>query len=59
MTRILVVEDEAHIAEALQFNLEAEGYETEVVGDGPSASERLREGDGFDLVVLDLMLPGM
>ena len=59
MTRILVVEDEAHIAEGLQFNLEAEGYETEVVGDGKTASERLRDGDGFDLVVLDLMLPGM
>jgi DNA-binding response OmpR family regulator len=55
---ILVVEDEAHIAEGLQFNLEGEGYEVEVATDGRTASERLaQEGPGFDLVILDLMLP--
>ncbi len=59
MIRLLVVEDEAHLAEGLQFNLEAEGYEVEVVGDGESAIERLIKNDErFDAVVLDVMLPG-
>jgi DNA-binding response OmpR family regulator len=57
--RILIVEDEAHIAEGLLFNLEQDGYLAEVVGDGRQALERLTEsgGGGFDLVILDLMLP--
>jgi DNA-binding response OmpR family regulator len=59
VTRILVVEDEAHIAQGLQFNLEAEGYQVEVVGDGRSAAERLVAGTAPDLVILDLMLPQM
>ena len=60
MTRILVVEDEANLAEGLKFNLEAEGHDVEVAGDGRCASEWLadRERD-FDLVILDLMLPEM
>jgi DNA-binding response OmpR family regulator len=59
MSRVLVVEDEAHLAQGLQFNLEAEGYAAEVVGDGESATERLIEKkENFDLVVLDIMLPG-
>lgn len=57
MTRILVVEDEEHLAEGLRFNLEAEGYEVEIVSDGPSAVESLAR-EGSDLVILDLMLPG-
>ena len=58
MARILVVEDEAHLAEGLQFNLEAEGLDVEVAADGGEALERLREPEPrFDLVVLDLMLP--
>jgi len=56
--RVLVVEDEAHIAEGLQFNLEAEGYEVEVATDGKRAVELLSDPERrFDLVVLDLMLP--
>jgi len=39
--KILVVEDEAHIAEGLRFNLEAEGYLAEVVADGETALDRL------------------
>jgi DNA-binding response OmpR family regulator len=59
MSRVLVVEDEAHLAQGLQFNLEAEGYAAEVVGDGESATERLLEKkENFDVVVLDIMLPG-
>jgi len=57
---ILIVEDEAHIAEALQFNLEAESYEVQVVGDGRDAVELLASPEHhYDLVILDLMLPGM
>ena len=59
MSRVLVVEDEAHLAEGLRFNLEAEGYAAEVVGDGEAATERLLEKkESFDAIVLDIMLPG-
>jgi DNA-binding response OmpR family regulator len=59
MSRVLVVEDEAHLAEGLRFNLEAEGYSAEVVGDGETATERLlAKKEDFDAVVLDIMLPG-
>lgn len=59
MIRVLVVEDEAHLAQGLRFNLEAEGYEAEVVGDGEAATERLLgQQEKFDAVVLDIMLPG-
>ncbi|MCX6544767.1 MAG: response regulator transcription factor [Acidobacteria bacterium] len=57
MTRILVVEDERVIAAGLRDNLELEGYEVEVVGDGLVAESRARSGT-FDLILLDLMLPG-
>ena len=59
MSRVLVVEDEAHLAQGLRFNLEAEGYAAEVVGDGEAATDRLLEKqEKFDAVVLDIMLPG-
>lgn len=59
MSRVLVVEDEAHLAQGLRFNLEAEGYSAEVVGDGEAATERLlHKKENFDAVVLDIMLPG-
>jgi DNA-binding response OmpR family regulator len=59
MSRVLVVEDEAHLAQGLRFNLEAEGYAAEVVGDGESATDRLLEKkESFDVIVLDIMLPG-
>ena len=60
MKRILVVEDEEHIAFGIKFNLEAEGYDAQVVGDGPTALGLVEQDpQGFDLVILDLMLPGM
>jgi DNA-binding response OmpR family regulator len=59
MSRVLVVEDEAHLAQGLCFNLQAEGYSAEVVGDGEAATERLIEKkENFDAIVLDIMLPG-
>src|SRR5580700_8416010 len=59
MSRVLVVEDEAHLAQGLQFNLEAEGYSAEVVSDGEAATDRLlNKKENFDAIVLDIMLPG-
>jgi DNA-binding response OmpR family regulator len=58
--RILIVEDESHLAEGLRFNLEAEGYAIEIAGDGPSGERALSEAsEPFGLVILDVMLPGM
>ena len=60
MSRVLVVEDETHLADGLRFNLEAEGYEAQIAGDGESALDRLVEKkEPFDAVVLDVMLPGV
>lgn len=59
MNRILLVEDEQHLATGLRFNLEAEGYAVEIVGDGESALELLLQPTpNFDVVLLDIMLPG-
>lgn len=62
-TRILIVEDEVHLAQGLLFNMQAEGYEVELAYDGESALEALSrepgpDAPGFDAVVLDVMLPG-
>lgn len=56
-TRILVVEDEAHLAQGLLFNLRAEGYDVILAGDGEQALAVL-ERERFDAVLLDVMLPG-
>ena len=59
MSRILVVEDEPHLAQGLRFNLEAEGHAVELVANGEDALQRLlHEPKTFDAVVLDIMLPG-
>jgi len=58
--RILIVEDEQHLAEGLRFNLEAEGYQVQAVETGEAALELLLPQPDqltFDLVVLDVMLP--
>jgi DNA-binding response OmpR family regulator len=66
--RILLVEDEEHLAAGIRFNFELEGYEVETIGDGLRAIERLAPSPGgavwaaaptVDLVVLDVMLPGL
>jgi DNA-binding response OmpR family regulator len=62
VTRILIVEDERHLAEGLRFNLEAEGYDVDVVENGEATIEMLgatgTHAKSFDLMVLDVMLPG-
>jgi two-component system alkaline phosphatase synthesis response regulator PhoP len=57
-SRVLLVEDDPHLAKGLLFNLEREGYEVFLVDNGLSALAQLREKD-FDLIILDLMLPKM
>ena len=60
MYRILIVEDESHLAEGLRFNLEAEGYGVEIAEDGPAGERALNAAsEPFGLVILDVMLPGM
>ena len=60
MKRLLVVEDEEHLANGLKFNLEAEGYAVDVEENGEAALDRLTQGfNGIDLVLLDVMLPGL
>jgi DNA-binding response OmpR family regulator len=54
--RVLVVEDEADLALGLRINLEAEGFEVDVAGDGDLALRKTREAR-FDVVLLDLRLP--
>lgn len=55
--RILVVDDEVDLAEGIRENLALEGHDVEAVYHGTTALERIRSG-GFDLVILDVMLPG-
>ena len=56
--KILIVEDEQHIADGLRFNLEAEDFEVEIAGDGRRALDILTvENKHFDAIVLDVMLP--
>ena len=58
--RVLIVEDEQHLADGLKFNLDEEGYSADVVDTGEAAIERLLGAarEHFDLVILDVMLPG-
>ena len=59
MSRILIVEDEPHIADGLRYNLEAEGHVASVARDGERALDIvLRDKQPFDVLVLDVMLPG-
>lgn len=60
MSRIVLVEDETHIAHGLRFNLEAEGHEVAWFETGEAALPRLLSADdGTDVVILDVMLPGI
>jgi len=60
MSRILIVEDEQHIAEGLRFNLVAERHDVEVVDTGEAALALVAANpERFELVILDVMLPGI
>ena len=60
MSRILVVEDEQHLADGLRYNLEAEHYDVDVSDNGEDALQRLTaDTNRYDLVILDVMLPGI
>jgi two-component system alkaline phosphatase synthesis response regulator PhoP len=60
MSRVLIVEDEQHIGDGLRFNLEAEGFDVELVETGEAALDLLKnDGDTYQLLVLDVMLPGI
>jgi len=60
MNRLLIVEDEKHLADGLRFNLESQGYQVETVETGEAALDLLiAKAERFDVVVLDLMLPGI
>ena len=56
--RIFIVEDEPRIARFLQIELDHEGFETAIEGNGTRAFERIMQ-EPYDLVLLDVMLPGM
>ena len=58
MAHILIVEDEAHIAQMIGATLALGGYTSETCADGQKAVERIFSG-GFDLILLDVMLPGL
>jgi DNA-binding response OmpR family regulator len=59
MSRILIVEDEAHLAQGLRFNLEAEGHSVQISDRGEEALSRLlKDNENYDALVLDVMLPG-
>ena len=58
-TRILLVEDEEHLARGLRFNFEAEGFEVDAFDAAEAALKRIDEGVPIDLIVLDVMLPGI
>jgi DNA-binding response OmpR family regulator len=59
MSRVLIVEDEAHIATGLHLNLQAEGHSASIAGDGETALDLLlARHEDFDALVLDIMLPG-
>jgi DNA-binding response OmpR family regulator len=55
---LLLVEDEARLATALQRGLRAEGFVVDVAGDGPTGLDLARHG-GYDAMILDVMLPGL
>jgi two-component system, OmpR family, alkaline phosphatase synthesis response regulator PhoP len=60
MSRILVVEDEQHLADGLRYNLETERYDVVIVDNGEEALIRFdAEPNAYDLVILDVMLPGI
>ena len=58
MSRVLIVDDEKLIVKGLKFSLEQDGLEVDCAYDGEEGLNKIKEG-GYDLVLLDLMLPKM
>ena len=58
MPKILIVEDDPAVRDVVEYALSREGMETEAVSSGEAATARLFSDAAFDLVILDLMLPG-
>ena len=56
--RILIIEDDRHIAEGLKLNLSLQGYEVDIAPDGVSGLQKWKTGQPH-LIVLDIMLPGI
>lgn len=56
--RILIADDEPSVREAVGYALVQEGFEVTAVGDGDDAAEQLNDGIPFDLLILDIMMPG-
>jgi two-component system alkaline phosphatase synthesis response regulator PhoP len=56
--RILIIEDESHIAEGLKLNLSLQGYEVDIAADGVAGLQKWKTGQPH-LIVLDIMLPGI
>ena len=59
MTKVFVVEDDPAVRDVVEHALVREGMETKALGDGEAALEHLRAAEPYDLVILDVMLPGM
>ena len=59
MTKVFVVEDDPAVRDVVEHALVREGMETKAFGDGEAALEHLRASEPYDLVILDVMLPGM
>lgn len=57
--RVLIVEDEVAIAKMIAMNLRVAGYDINMFGDGRQAAEALEQEHGYDIALLDIMLPGM
>ena len=57
--RILVADDETSVREAVGYALQQEGFEVTLAQDGEDADAKLADGDNFDLLILDIMMPGM
>ena len=58
-SRVLIVEDEIAIAKMIAMNLRVAGYDINMFGDGRQAAEALEQEHGYDIALLDIMLPGM
>lgn len=58
-TRLLVIEDEEHLARGLKLNLELEGHRVDLAPDAREAGRLMVRADAYDLVILDVMLPGL